>query len=308
MKAVVALGGNALTRVKDKGTYKELIKNIRESCSSLIFLIKKGYDVAIVVGSGPQIGELLIQGEIARKKVPEMPLDVLDAEVQGWLGYLIQQQLSSELRKLGIKRKVITLITQVLVDKDDKNFKNPTKPVGPYYNKKQSLVLGKKGYKFVKIRDLGYRRAVASPMPIKILEKDIIKKLISEKTVVIAAGGGGIPVVRKNKKIVGVEAVIDKDLAASCLAKEIRADFLLILTDVKRVYLNFRNKNQIPIKKLKIKEALKFLRQNQFPAGSMGPKIQAAINFLKSGGKKAIITNPQNIKKALEGKEGTLII
>jgi carbamate kinase len=248
----------------------------------------------------------MMQNEIARKKVPEMPLDVLGAETEGLIGYILQEQLSNKLRSKKIKRNIATLITQTLVSKKDSAFSNSTKFVGPFYTKKEADLLKNK-FVIKKDSNRGYRRVVPSPKPIKIIESKIISKLISKKYIVIAAGGGGIPVILENKNLKGVEAVIDKDLSSSCLGNDIQADLLLILTDVDRVYLNYGKKNQIPVKKMKTKEAKKYMKEGQFPEGSMGPKIQAAINFLKNEKRKVIITNIENTEKALMGKTGTLI-
>ena len=232
----------------------------------------------------------------------------LVAETEAEIGYIIEQSLRNELQKMKVNKPVISILTQVLVNKDDKAFKNPTKFIGPFYNKKQAEKLKRKGMRIQPDPRGGYRRVVASPLPLKILEADVIKKIISN-TIVIAAGGGGIPVYKQGDKLKGIEAVIDKDLASSVLASDIKADLFLILTDVSYVYLNFKTKAQQKLKKINLKQAEKYLRQGQFPEGSMGPKIKAAINFLKKNRKsKVIITSPDKIEKALKGKEGTLII
>tara|TARA_Y100000310_G_C20581578_1_gene763272 strand:+ start:99 stop:977 length:879 start_codon:yes stop_codon:yes gene_type:complete len=288
-KLVIALGGNALTTKNQKGTYKELTTNINKTCKSLAKINK---NILIVSGSGPQVGALLLQNELAKHKVPKMPLDVLDAELEGELGYLISQSFLNY-----SKKPIATVITQVLVDKKDPAFKNPSKPIGPFYKTK------KKGYKQDAGR--GYRRVVPSPKPIDIIEGKTIKKLI-KTTNVIAAGGGGIPVYKTKGKLKGLEAVIDKDKAASLLAKKIKAKELLILTTVPQVYTNFGKPNQHPIKQMNRKQAQIYLKQGHFLPGSMKPKIEASIEFLKKG-KKVTITNIQNIEKALKGRAGTII-
>ena len=307
MVTVIALGGNALITRKERGTYNELVGNIQKTCKFLASLSRKS-EIAIVSGSGPQIGGLLLQNELARYKVPSMPLDVLDAELEGELGYLLSQHLINELRKNKIRKSVATLITQVSVNKNDKAFKKPSKPIGPFYTKKQAENLKKKGYAMINDAGRGYRRVVASPKPIKIIEADIIRKLIKLNTVVIACGGGGIPVVTKNNKLNGVEGVIDKDLASACLAKEIKASLLLILTSVPFVYLDYNKKNQKAIRKMNVNDAKKYLKENHFGVGSMKPKIEAAVDFLIHGGKKVIITNSEHANEALIGKYGTTIV
>lgn len=312
-KIVVALGGNAIISKNEKETYSNLIKNIKKTCENIVNLVKNN-EVTIVHGNGSEIGYLLLQNEIARKKVPVMPLDILGAETEGFLGYLIQEQLFNVLKKERIKKKIVTIITQTLVSKKDSAFKNPTKFIGQFYTKKQSEKLKNK-FLIEKDSNKGFRRVVPSPKPIKIIESEIIKKLVNENFIVVASGGGGIPVILEKNKLKGVEAVIDKDLSASILGREIKAELLLIITDIDKVYLNYGTKHKRELRKLSIKDAKKYLKMGQFPNGSMGPKIEAAINFLdkpfekslKGKTKKVIICNIENIKKALNGKEGTII-
>ena len=305
MKIVVALGGNALTKKGEKGTYKELIKNIKKTSKNLIDIIKDN-KVIIVSGSGPQVGALVLQNELSKKKVPEMPLNVLDAELEGELGYMIELALNNELKKS--KRKSVTVLTQVLVDKNDKGFKNPTKPIGLFYSEKEAEKLRKKGFKIIYQVGKGYRRVVASPKPLEIIEINQIKDLMEKGNIVIAAGGGGIPVYRSDKGLKGIDAVIDKDRASSLLAGNIKADLLLILTDVDKVALNYKEKNQKFLNKLSVKNAKKYLKEGHFKEGSMKPKIEASINFLENGGKKVIITSISKVKESLKGKNGTLIV
>ena len=294
MKLLIALGGNALS---NKSSKKETILNLKKISPILADLIKNN-KVVITHGSGPQAGALMLQNRLSSKKIPEMPLDVIDAEVQGQLGYLIEQVLINELNKKRIKKSVITVLTQVLVDKNDKAFRNPSKFVGPYYKKKP-----KGNYK----KDsMGYRKVVPSPYPREILESKVIKNLFNKNIVVIAAGGGGIPVYNKNG-LKGVEGVIDKDLASSILADKINVHTFIILTNVSNVFLNFKKKNQKALRKAKLKDIKKYLKEGHFLEGSMKPKIQAAIKFLELGGKKVIITDSKNISKALKGSRGTII-
>ena len=293
MKVVIALGGNAILKKGEKPIIKNQLKNTEQALTQLYSLISKN-KVVITHGNGPQVGNLLLQDE-------KTPLDVLDAETEGQMGYLIQQKLKNLFIKNNSKRSVTTILTQVLVDKNDKAFRNPAKFIGPYYKSKISK------FKVREDSGKGYRRVVPSPLPIEIVESKIIKKLLSSNAVVIAAGGGGIPVIKKNKQLQGIEAVIDKDLASSCLATSIKAETLIMITDVDKVYLNYKKKLQKPIKKIKLKEIKEIYMKNQFPPGSMGPKILAAINFLSRGGKQVIITNIKNIKNSLLEKGGTII-
>lgn len=318
MKIIIALGGNALIKKNEKETYSNLLKNIQNSCKCILKLIKNN-KVVITFGNGPEVGNLLLQNEISKKHVPEMPLDILNAETEGLIGYLLQEQLGNELRRNKMKKHIATLITQTLVSKKDKAFHNPTKFIGPFYTEKQIKNLN---FKVKKDSNRGFRRVVPSPKPIKIIEEKIINKLVEQNYIVIANGGGGIPVILENNKLNGVEAVVDKDLSSACLGNSINADLFLILTDVDKVYLNYGTKNQKGLSKLTIEEAKKYLKEGQFPDGSMGPKILAGINFLdkpfkkslkgktkrKFRGKKlVIITNIENVDKALKMKAGTIV-
>ncbi len=309
MKIVIALGGNAIIKKGEKETYENLLKNIKDSCKSVVKIIKKN-QIVITHGNGPEVGNLLLQNEIASKHVPQMPLDILNAETEGFIGYLIQEQLRNELIKNKIKRNIATLVTQTLVSKKDPAFKNPTKFVGQFYNLKQANLLKNK-FIIKKDSNRGFRRVVPSPKPIKIIESNIINKLVEKHYIVVASGGGGIPVVLEKNKLTGVEAVVDKDLSSACLGKKIKADLLLILTDVDKVYLNYGTKKQKGLTKLNIKEAKKYLDNGQFPPGSMGPKIEASIKFLENSlikKRRVIICNIENAEKALIGKVGTTII
>jgi len=303
MKIVIALGGNALLQKGEKQTYSVLINNIKKTVKHLAPIIKR-HKVVCTTGNGPQVGFILLQNEIAKKKIPAMPLDILGAESQGLIGYPLEEQLVNELR--NTKKDVATLLTQVLVDKNDSAFKNPTKFIGPFYTYAQAQRLKNK-YKIKKDSNRGYRRVVPSPNPIKILEIKTIKKLIRNNVTLIAASGGGIPVIQTPQGLKGIEAVIDKDLASATLASSINAQILMMLTSVPNAYLNYGTKKQIPIKEISLEKIKELQLQGHFPPGSMGPKIQAAINFLEKGGKKVIITSPENAAKALEGKKGTII-
>ena len=268
-------------------------------------MIKNGWHICITHGNAPQIGALLLQQKTAIKYTPAMPLHVLGALTQGEIGYIVQQCLFNEFRQQGIKRKIATIITQVLVDEKDEAFKNPTKPIGPIYSESEAEKL-RKQYVMGKVEG-GWRILVPSPKPISIVEADIIKSLMEEGIIVIAAGGGGIPVIKKDERLQGVDAVIDKDLASQKLANEIGADILLILTDVEYVYLNYGEKNEKALKNVSVNEIEKYYEQEHFPPGSMGPKIEAAINFIRNGGKETIITTIEKAWDALEGRTGTHI-
>jgi carbamate kinase len=292
--AVIALGGNALIRSSEKGTYQEQINNVSRTCDSIANLLKEDYNLVIAHGNGPQVGNILLQNEAGEKKykVEKMPLDYCVAQTQGSIGYLIDQCLSNTLAKRGIHRNIVTLLTQVLVNKDDNGFLNPTKPIGPYYKKEEAESYSKEtGAKFKEDpKGNGYRKVVASPKPMKIENIELVKTLANEGYVVVTAGGGGIPVIKQEGYLKGVEAVIDKDLASALTAVEIGADEFYILTDVPKVYINFHKDGELALNTLTVKQAEEYLEQGQFAEGSMAPKIRAALYFVKNGGKECIIT------------------
>lgn len=299
MLVVIALGGNALLRRGETLSLEMQEKNVRLAAKSIKKMAKNNH-IVITHGNGPQVGNIMIQVESALGKAYPVPLHVAVAESEGEIGYLLEQALYNELKK-----PVVSILTQVIVNRKDPAFRNPTKPIGPYYNARHARLLEKKGYRMKKVNG-GYRRVVASPRPLKIVEAPVIKKLVSLDTVAIAAGGGGIPVYKAHE-LHGIDAVIDKDLASTCLAKSINAKLLLILTDVPNVYINYGKKTQKTLGKLTVKEARKLLKGGHFPPGSMGPKIEAAIDFAGHGGK-AIITNFASLNKALKGKAGTIVV
>jgi len=300
--AVVAFGGNALLRGNEIGTIEQQEKNTYETCINLLKLLEQGYEIVITHGNGPQVGNIMLRNEAGYNeyKIPKMPLDICVADSQGGIGYMIERQMMNILTENKINKKVVTIVSQVLVDKDDPAFENPTKPVGAFYLKEEAELLARSN-NFVFKEDpgkRGWRRVVPSPKPREVLNHSIVKQLASEGNIVIAAGGGGVPVYRNNKNLlVGVEAVIDKDLASSLLAKEIGADSFFILTDVPRVYLNFKKPNQKALEKLTVSEAEFYLEKGEFAAGSMGPKVKAAIEFVKNGGKETIITEARELSK-----------
>lgn len=306
--AVVAIGGNAVNRPGEKATAENMFKNLSETAKFISKMLDE-YDIAITHGNGPQVGNLLVQQEIAKDKIPPFPIDVNDAQTQGSLGYMIAQTLYNELKEEGKEYQIAAVVTQIVVDKNDPAFQNPTKPVGPFYSEEEAKkLMEEKGWIIKEDAGRGWRRVVPSPKPLDIIEKDVIKLLMSNDVIVIAAGGGGIPVVLEDGKIKGVEAVIDKDRASALLAKEINADVLIILTGVEKVYLNYGKENQMELNTLTTSEAKKYLVEGHFPKGSMGPKIEAAIDFVESTGKECIITDMTVLDKALRGETGTKII
>ena len=304
---VIALGGNAIKSAKEKGTSKEQFGNISRTTAHLSKLVKEGYRVLVTHGNGPQVGTLLVQHDAAKDLVPALPMDVCGAQSQGQIGYMISQTFRNHLVSLGIEKPVATIVTQTEVNANDPAFENPTKPVGPFYKESDVKALEAQGFTVVEDSGRGYRRVVPSPKPKKIIEIDAIKQLLEEDSIVIASGGGGVPVVRKDNVLAGVEAVIDKDLSGELLAESIGADSLIILTDVERVAINFNTPKQKNLDKITVAEAEKYVIEGHFAVGSMGPKVAACIKFVKASGKTALITSPHSVLEALEGKAGTLI-
>ena len=306
-KAIVALGGNALIKKGQEGTIYEQFENTRQAIKSIVKIIKEGWDVVITHGNGPQVGAILLQNDLAKDITPPMPLGICVAESEGFIGYMIQQCLSNALHKANIDRPVVALITQVLVDEDDDTFKNPTKPIGPYYSEEEIDEIKEEGFKVKEFKD-GWRILAPSPDPKSIVEGDIINKMLDDNIIVIATGGGGMPVIEKEGwGIDGLEAVIDKDLASERLAESIDAELLLILTNVEKVYLNYNTPEQKALENVSLKDITKFYAEGHFPPGSMGPKILSAIRFLEYGGKKVIISDVEKGWEAFQGKTGTHI-
>lgn len=292
--AVIALGGNALIRSKEKGTYSEQISNVMGTCKSINKLLKQGYDIVIAHGNGPQVGNILLQNEAGKKEfgVSSMPMDYCGAQTQGSIGYLIDQCLRNAMRQEGIDKEVVVLLTQVTVDKDDEGFKRPTKPVGPYYSKEQKdKYVQEMGATFKEdVKRGGWRKVVASPVPLKIENVALTKQLAKNGYVVVTAGGGGIPVIEDKGRIGGVEAVIDKDLASALVAVQTGAEEFYILTDVPKVYINYNKDNEKALDTITVAQAEQYLAEGQFGEGSMAPKIRAALYYVKNGGKQCIIT------------------
>lgn len=307
--ALVAFGGNAILPENQRGLQEEQMRNSQKAARLMISIVRKGYELIVVHGNGPQVGNLLIQMEEAVTKVPPFTLEVCDAMTEGSMGFMLEKALVNELRRASIDKEVVTLITQVVVDRYDPAFASPTKPVGPFYTRyrAQTLMRSKK-WTMIEDAGRGWRKVVPSPRPIDILPKRIIRDLVNSGRIVIAAGGGGIPVIiNGNGLFQGVEAVIDKDFAASLLAREIKADLFIILTSIDRVYLNFGRPYEQPIDVMTVSEAKKYLEEGQFPPGSMGPKIQAAIEYIEGGGEEVLITSANYLKAALIHRAGTRI-
>ncbi len=293
--AVVAFGGNALLRAGQKGTIDEQEENAYKAGENLLKLMKREYNLVLTHGNGPQVGNILLANTAGYKMygVPDMPLDISVAYSQGFIGYMLEQQLRNVLMKEDMERDIISIITQVLVNKDDKAFKNPTKPIGPYYTKEEAEALAKDSDAVYKedARGRGWRKVVASPKPMMIYNQKTIEKIAREGHIVIAVGGGGIPCFYKEEnKLQGIDAVIDKDLASSLLASHIRAHKFFILTDIPKVFLNFNTPQEKALDRIKIADAKRYLKEGQFGEGSMAPKIKAAVKFVEHTGRDAIIT------------------
>jgi len=305
---IVSLGGNVLIKRGESGTIEEQFAHTEECVRQISRMVNEGYRIVITHGNGPIVGNIMIRNEAARNTVPPMPLYICDADSEGGIGFMIQQTLYNQLRKVDPVTDVVTIITQVVVDRDDEAFRKPTKPIGPFYTAGEAKILEEsKGWRLVEDSGRGYRRVVPSPRPLKIIESRVIKHLAGAGVVVIAAGGGGVPVAEVDGSLQGVEAVIDKDLATSTLAREIGAVSIVNLTQVDMVYLNYGESGQKALREVSLDEIEDYYGQGHFPPGSMGPKIEAAVEFLEAGGKEVIITSPDLVGAAMEGKAGTRI-
>jgi len=308
--AVVAIGGNSLIKDRDRQTVPDQFEATRETCVHIAGMIEQGWDVVVTHGNGPQVGFILLRSELASHVLHTVPLDSCGADTQGAIGYMIQQSLYNEFEKRGMKKQAATVVTQVVVGKDDPAFQNPSKPIGPFYGEEEAKKLGaERGWVVKDDAGRGWRRVVPSPIPLEIVERDAIKNLLDAGFVVIGVGGGGIPVVREEDgSLTGVEAVIDKDYASGLLAASIQADLFLISTAVDQVALNYGQPGQKWLDKMTLAEAKRYLAEGHFAPGSMGPKIRAIIEFLEQGGREALITSPENIERALAGETGTRIV
>jgi len=309
-RIVVALGGNAILRSKQLNSYAEQFDNIRRTCRQVVELVAEGYQPILTHGNGPQVGNLLIQNEAASSLVPEVPLDVCGAETQGQIGYMIQQALRNEMRTRGLARPVVSLVTQVLVDADDPAFATPVKPIGPFLRREVAEQrMREKGETWAEVDARGWRKLVPSPQPLGIVEIDVIHALLDAGAVIVACGGGGVPVLRRRDgQLEGVEAVVDKDSAAARLALDVRAAALLILTDVPGVAIDFGKATQQFLGRVLLSELERLLVHEPFSAGSMGPKVRAAYRFVHDGGGQATICALEHALGGLRGTTGTLIV
>jgi carbamate kinase len=310
---VIALGGNALLRRNQRGTIDEQCENVKQTCKILADIVEAGYHIVVTHGNGPQVGATILRHDAGEKlySIPAFPMDVCGAETQGFIGYLIQQALSNELSTRGMEKQVVTIVTRVVVDKEDPDFSNPSKPVGPFYSFEEVEKIKKIHPEYVFKEDkarCGWRRVVPSPDPKYIVEGPAINSLVDAGYIVIASGGGGIPVIEEDGKFKGVEAVIDKDLAGERLATFLGAEKFVILTDVDAVYVDYGKQSQRKISKIKVEELKKLYDEGQFPPGSMGPKVKASVRFIEAGGEEAIIGELSQLMEVIVGKAGTHVI
>ena len=309
-RIVIALGGNALQEAGKPATAESQLEVVEKTSAYIADIIEAGYDVVIAHGNGPQVGRIVLQNESASNVTPAMPFDVCGAMSQGYIGYHIQQGLSKVLRQRGIDKQVVTLVTQVVVDKNDPKFQNPSKPIGPFYSQEEAeKIAAEKGYTMKEDAGRGYRRVVASPLPVEIVELDAVKALESAGFVVVTVGGGGIPVIKnEDGTLTGTAAVIDKDLASEKLAEDLDADALVILTAVENVSINYKKPDQKDLSLLNVADAKKYIAEGQFAPGSMLPKVEAAMKFATSKPeRKCIITSLEKAVDALNGVAGTTV-
>lgn len=309
-RIVIALGGNAIKLPRQRGTYGEQLASIRAASHHILEFIRQGFNVVITHGNGPQVGNLLVQQEAGGSQVPAQPMHICNAMTQGQMGYILQQTLMNELKSYNLNFNVVTMITQVLVDRHDPDFQHPSKPVGPFYDPATKEKLeSEKGWRMKKVLpegDTPFRRVVPSPDPIRILEVHALKKVVEAGMIVIASGGGGVPVILNEKgEFEGFEGVVDKDLAGEKLAEAVAADYFLVLTDVPKVKLGFGTPEEREIDRLNVEEARKYLKAGHFLAGSMAPKVLACIRFIEYGGEEAIITSLDRAWPAVQNQEGT---
>ncbi len=308
--AVVAFGGNALLRPEDRGTQEEQIARAKQAARWLAEIVRYGYKLIVVHGNGPQVGNILVQAEEASTKIPPQTLDVCVAQTEGSIGFMLQQAIRNRLESIGLGGEVATILTEVEVDPNDVAFKRPTKPIGPFFTRYRAEALERDlGWTMREDAGRGWRHVVPSPRPLRILNIKTIARMLDQDDVVIAAGGGGIPVVKgRDGQWRGIEAVIDKDFASSLLASELKADVFIILTGVPKVAIDFGKPTQQYLERITIAEAEKHLADGQFPAGSMGPKIESAIQFVKAAKKQVLITDVEVLREALEGRDGTVSV
>lgn len=306
---VVALGGNAILQPGQAGTAEEQLANVERTCRQIAKMIEAGYRVVVTHGNGPQVGNILIQNAEAAKVVPALPMDMCGAESQGLIGYMIQNRLQGSLADLGLNVPVATIVTQTVVSPNDPSFKKPTKPVGPFYTEaKARRAIAEKGETWIEDAGRGWRRVVPSPDPVRIVEEPAIRAMIEAGAVVICVGGGGIPVVEEGNHYRGVEAVIDKDLGGARLALNVGADTFMILTDVRKVAINYRSPQQVDLDRMTLEELQRYQAEGHFKAGSMGPKVEACRRFVAGGGRRAVIASLEEAVEALNGEAGTQIV
>lgn len=308
--AIIAIGGNALMKAGEKGTITQQFANSRETCDKLIQLVEMGYKIVITHGNGPQVGFALRRHENSKESVPPSPLGVCVAETVGSMGYMLQQTMQNTVKRKGLKADTVTIITQVVVAKDDPSMLSPTKPIGQFFSKEDiDMKVAEENWNIVEDSGRGWRRVVPSPKPIRIVEKDTIGQMLEKGKIIIACGGGGLPVIeQEDGSLDGIEAVIDKDYASSKLAQQLGLDEFIILTSVDKVSLNFGKPDEVRLDKMTVAEARQYYAEGQFPPGSMGPKIDAAIEFLENGGKKVTITSHDTLVEAINGEAGTVIL
>ncbi len=306
--ALIAIGGNSLIRAGEKGTIAEQLANTRRTAEAIVGLIEDGYGLVITHGNGPQVGAALLRSERASDQVYSQSLDVCDAATEGEIGYLLQQSLHNALAAAGLDRPVVTVVSQVVVSADDPAMRHPTKPIGPFYTKADAKERARLlGWQVVEDASRGYRRVVPSPEPLELIEEQVVSDLLGRGVLVIAAGGGGIPVVRTPDGLRGIEAVIDKDWVSALLAARLHLDTFIISTDADRVYLDYRRPTQRPLHRVTAGEMRRHLEAGQFPPGNMGPKIESALQFLDAGGREVIITSYEHLRAAARGEAGTHI-
>jgi carbamate kinase len=307
--AIVAFGGNAMLRPEDRGTQEEQIARAKQAARWLAEIVRHGFHVIVVHGNGPQVGNILIQAEEASTKIPPQSLDVAVAQTEGSMGFMLQQAMRNRLESIGLAGDVVTVLTEVEVDANDPAFKRPTKPIGPFFTRYRAEALERDlGWTMREDAGRGWRHVVPSPKPLHILNIRTVEKMLDVARVIIAAGGGGIPVVRgRDGQWRGIEAVIDKDFASALLAAELDADVYIVLTGVAKVAIDYGKESQQFIDRMTVAEAEKYLAEGQFPAGSMGPKIEAAVQFVRRSGRQVLITDVEHLRDALEGQDGTVI-
>ncbi|HVO71660.1 MAG TPA: carbamate kinase [Aggregatilineaceae bacterium] len=309
--AVIAIGGNSLIQAKTKLAVEYQWEAVRETARHIVDMMREGWRVVVTHGNGPQVGFILRRNELAAQAegLHTTPMDLIGADTQGSIGYMLQQAIDNQLRNVGIRRGVVTIVTQTLVDRNDPAFQKPDKPIGGFMSRDEARKFEEAGWTVVEDAGRGYRRVVPSPIPVEIIELDAINSLVEKNFVVICTGGGGIPVIRDEEgNLKGVNAVIDKDRGTSLLANGLKADLFIISTAVEKVALNFGQPNQQFLDHLTLAEARRYMAEGHFAPGSMYPKIEAIVNFLEKGGPRAIITNPENIARALRGETGTLVV